>query len=97
MFTRYETEQTVFHTCLTSSFILCRFIIKDRETFFTAAQRSQVVWQIMMRAKYDDSEKVRGNILTYVHNTIKRCFYKFKFISDHFHLHVNATAPSSQG
>jgi hypothetical protein len=39
--------------------MLCRFIIKDRETFFTAAQRSQVVWQIMMRAKYDDSEKVR--------------------------------------
>ncbi|XP_033610717.1 anoctamin-4 isoform X5 [Cryptotermes secundus] len=35
-----------------------QFIIKDRETFFTAAQRSQVVWQIMMRAKYDDSEKV---------------------------------------
>ncbi|PSN52662.1 hypothetical protein C0J52_06028 [Blattella germanica] len=35
-----------------------QFIIKDRETFFTATQRSQVVWQIMMRAKYDDSEKV---------------------------------------
>ncbi|KAJ9595499.1 hypothetical protein L9F63_013321, partial [Diploptera punctata] len=35
-----------------------QFIIKDRETFFTAAQRSQVVWQIMMRAKYDESEKV---------------------------------------
>jgi hypothetical protein len=44
---------------LTSCFMLRRFIIKDRETFFTAAQRSQVVWKIMMRAKYDDSEKVR--------------------------------------
>jgi hypothetical protein len=56
-----------------------------------------VVWQIMMRAKYDESEKVRSKILTYTHNTTMRCFYKFKFISDHFHLHVNATAPSSQG
>jgi len=97
MFTRYETEQTVFHTCLTTFFILFRFIIKDRETFFTAAQRSQVVWQIMMRAKYDDSEKVRCKILIYVYNTATRCFYKFKFISDHFHLHVNANATSSQG
>lgn len=90
-------NRTVFHICLTSSFILCRFIIKDRETFFTAAQRSQVVWQIMMRAKYDDSEKVRCKILTYVHNTTMKCFYKLKSISDNFHLHVNATAPSSQG
>nr|CAD7458927.1 unnamed protein product [Timema tahoe] len=35
-----------------------KFIVKDRENFFTSAQRSQIVWQIMMRAKYDDSDKV---------------------------------------
>jgi len=37
---------------------LFRFVVKDRETFFTSAQRSQIVWQILMRAKYDDSDKV---------------------------------------
>ena len=37
-----------------------RFIVKDRETFFSSAQRSQIVWQILMRASYnnDDSDKV---------------------------------------
>ncbi|XP_063218601.1 anoctamin-4 [Bacillus rossius redtenbacheri] len=35
-----------------------QFVIKERESTFTSAQRSQIVWQIMMRAKYDDGEKV---------------------------------------
>lgn len=37
-----------------------RFVVKDRETFFTSAQRSQIVWQILMRAKYDTTEKVQS-------------------------------------
>ena len=28
---------------------LFRFIIKDREAFFSSAQRSQIVWQILVR------------------------------------------------
>jgi hypothetical protein len=61
---KYKNTTDCFPHMPEISFILCRFIIKDRETFFTAAQRSQVVWQIMMRAKYDDSEKVRRKNLT---------------------------------
>lgn len=30
------------------------FIIKDRETFFTPAQRSQVVWKILTRTRFDE-------------------------------------------
>ncbi|XP_037087144.1 anoctamin-5-like isoform X2 [Pollicipes pollicipes] len=35
-----------------------QFVIKSRETFFTSAQRSQIVWQILMRTKYTDSAHV---------------------------------------
>ena len=37
-------------------FFLFSFIVKDRETFFSSAQRSQIVWQILMRSSYDDDE-----------------------------------------
>ena len=32
-----------------------RFILKDREDFFTSAQRSHIVWQILLRTSYDES------------------------------------------
>lgn len=35
-------------------FFMCSFIIKDRETFFTPAQRSQIVWKILTRTRFDD-------------------------------------------
>lgn len=35
-----------------------RFIVKDRCTSYTSAQRSLIVMQILLRAKFDDSEKV---------------------------------------
>ncbi|XP_049855202.1 anoctamin-4-like [Schistocerca gregaria] len=34
-----------------------QFVVKERELFYTSAQRSLVVWQVMMRTKYDESEK----------------------------------------
>ncbi|XP_039298885.1 anoctamin-4 isoform X1 [Nilaparvata lugens] len=34
-----------------------QFVIKDRENYYTSAQRSQIVWQILLRAKYDDDQK----------------------------------------
>ncbi|KAK6625541.1 hypothetical protein RUM43_005840 [Polyplax serrata] len=40
-----------------------QFVVKDRESFFTAAQRSQIVWEILMRAKYDSTEKVSISML----------------------------------
>ena len=33
-----------------------RFIVKDRDTFFTSAQRTLIVWQILMRTRYGDSK-----------------------------------------
>lgn len=41
-------------------FKIFSFIIKDRETFFTPAQRSQIAWKIMTRVRFDDGgdEKV---------------------------------------
>ena len=35
--------------------LVVRFVIKSRETFFTSAQRSQIVWQILMRTRYADA------------------------------------------
>ena len=29
--------------------------MKDREEYFTGAQRSQIVWQILLRTPYDDA------------------------------------------
>ncbi len=34
-----------------------QFVIKDRLTSYTNAQRSGIVFQILLRAKYDDGEK----------------------------------------
>ncbi|XP_064081291.1 anoctamin-5-like isoform X3 [Macrobrachium nipponense] len=33
-----------------------QFIIKDRESFFTPSQRSQIVWEILLRARYTETE-----------------------------------------
>lgn len=34
------------------------FIVKDRFTHFTAAQRSMIVMQILLRTRFDDTERV---------------------------------------
>ena len=41
--------------------IVSRYIMKDREDYFTGAQRSQIVWQILLRTPYDVTrpDKVR--------------------------------------
>ncbi len=41
---------------------LLRYILKDRQTFFTGAQRSMIVWQILMRTRYDPEDKDRVGI-----------------------------------
>lgn len=40
------------------TFLTHRFIVKDRCTSYTSAQRSLIVMQILLRAKFDDTEKV---------------------------------------
>lgn len=37
---------------------LFRFIVKDRVTSFSSAQRSLIVMQILLRAKFDETDKV---------------------------------------
>lgn len=37
---------------------LYRFIVKDRATSYSSAQRSLIVMQILLRAKFDDTDKV---------------------------------------
>ena len=39
-----------------------RFVIKNRDTFFTSAQRSLIVWQILIRTKYGDDESDKVGI-----------------------------------
>ncbi|XP_042204998.1 anoctamin-4-like isoform X1 [Homarus americanus] len=45
-------ELTGFHKTLAEK----GFIIKDRESFFTPSQRSQIVWEILLRVHYSDAE-----------------------------------------
>ena len=37
-----------------------RFIINDQETFFSQAQRSLMVYEILLRARYEDSREKFG-------------------------------------
>lgn len=37
---------------------LFRFLVKDRATNYTNAQRSLIVMQILLRVKFDETEKV---------------------------------------
>ena len=53
----------------------CRFIIKDRETFFSSAQRSQMVWQILMRTSYDDDDSDRVGIVRLLSNGVFNAAY----------------------
>lgn len=34
------------------------FIVKDRMTHFTSAQRSMIVMQILLRTRFDETERV---------------------------------------
>lgn len=37
---------------------LSRFVVKDRVTSYSSAQRSLIVMQILLRVKFDDTDKV---------------------------------------
>ena len=55
--------------------LFCRFIIKDRETFFSSAQRSQMVWQILMRTSYDDDDSDKVGIIRLLSNGVFKDAY----------------------
>lgn len=44
--------------CLFFLDIVFRFVVKDRVTTYSSAQRSLIVMQILLRVKFDDTDKV---------------------------------------
>ena len=42
---------------------LSRYIIKEREEIFTGAQRSHIVWQILLRTPYDTARPDKAGIV----------------------------------
>uniref|UniRef100_A0A0K8SKC7 Anoctamin n=2 Tax=Lygus hesperus TaxID=30085 RepID=A0A0K8SKC7_LYGHE len=56
--TKLIDEEPSFYTATFSRDREEQFIVKDRETFFTSAQRSQIAWTILMRTKFDEDQKV---------------------------------------
>lgn len=49
-----------------------RFIVKDRNTSYSSAQRSLIVMQILLRVKYDDADKVCD--ISKTGGCIEKCF-----------------------
>ena len=56
-------------------FFCSRFVVKDRETFFSSAQRSQIVWQILMRTRYDDDDSDKVGIARLLSNSVYKAAY----------------------
>ena len=49
--------------------------MKDREEFFTGAQRSQIVWQILLRTPYDSNRPDKVGIVRLMNKQVYRaCF-----------------------
>ncbi|XP_011301819.1 anoctamin-4 [Fopius arisanus] len=51
-----------------------RFLVKDRETAYTPAQRSLIVYQILMRARYDETHEKAGIRRLIADGTYIDCF-----------------------
>ncbi len=51
------------------------FIIKDRESFFTEAQRSLIVWQILLRTKYGSHNPNKIGIVRLLSNKTYKAAY----------------------
>ncbi|XP_014662739.1 PREDICTED: anoctamin-4-like isoform X2 [Priapulus caudatus] len=45
-----------------------QFIIDDHETFFSHSQRTRIVYEVLSRARYDDSNKLRFGIIRMLDN-----------------------------
>ncbi|KAK3854141.1 hypothetical protein Pcinc_039359, partial [Petrolisthes cinctipes] len=52
---RIPQEPTYFSTGFNRTHV-DQFIIKDRESFFTPSQRSLIVWEILLRVRYNNNE-----------------------------------------
>ena len=55
--------------------VIVRFIIKEREETFTGAQRSHIVWQILLRTPYDQARPDKVGIVRLMNkNVYEACF-----------------------
>ena len=59
--------------CFTFNLPFFRFVVKDRVTSYSSAQRSLVVMQILLRVKFDETDKV-GIRRLLNDNTYLACF-----------------------
>lgn len=55
--------------------LMCRFIVKDRATSYSSAQRSLIVMQILLRAKFDDTDKVSIYVVFYENVIFGACIF----------------------
>ena len=55
--------------------LIVRFILKEREEMFTGAQRSHIVWQILLRTPYDTTRPEKVGIVRLMNkNVYEACF-----------------------
>lgn len=84
-FDRMKTRPRSLVTAECLILLLVRYIIKDREEFFSGAQRSLIVWQILLRTKYDDNNSDKVGIKRLLSNGVYKAAYPLhdgKYIGD---------------
>ncbi|XP_034944298.1 anoctamin-4 [Chelonus insularis] len=67
-------EEPSFYDCRDSDDYENRFLVKDRETEYTPAQRSQIVMQILSRTRYDEVHEKSGIKRLIADGTYLDCF-----------------------
>ena len=67
-------DQSCLQLCWSTEELL-RYIIKEREEIFTGAQRSNIVWQILLRTPYDTARPDKAGIVRLMNkNVYEACF-----------------------
>ncbi|KAG7214086.1 hypothetical protein KM043_001446 [Ampulex compressa] len=72
--TRKYPEEPSFYDSIDSSDREERFVVKDRDTAYTPAQRSLIVMQILLRARYDENHEKAGIRRLLADGTYLDCF-----------------------
>ncbi|XP_076642651.1 anoctamin-4 [Halictus rubicundus] len=72
--TRLYPEEPSFYKSIDSGDREERFVVKDRDTAYTPAQRSLIVMQILLRARYDEHHEKAGIRRLLADGTFLDCF-----------------------
>ncbi|XP_053994929.1 anoctamin-4 [Hylaeus volcanicus] len=72
--TQKYPEEPHFYESIDSSDREERFVVKDRDTAYTPAQRSLIVMQILLRARYDETHEKAGIRRLLADGTFLDCF-----------------------